>query len=187
MTEIEKIKYAKSFIDKLANGINPIDDTLAPEQDIINNVRLSRCFFFVSDILRQVIENGGVKKLKKSEKLPFSINQKELESYKFSDNPICMSEMLKGINSLIDTNVMQKLTYADVCEWLIDINLLEIFIDSKGKNRKKPTSQGKNIGITLETRINQRYGDYPVIVYNKDAQKFIIDNIDSIINFKNSK
>lgn len=27
MTEIEKIAYAKSFIDKLANGINPLDDT----------------------------------------------------------------------------------------------------------------------------------------------------------------
>lgn len=26
MTESEKIAYAKSFIDKLANGINPIDD-----------------------------------------------------------------------------------------------------------------------------------------------------------------
>ena len=58
MTELEKIAYAKSFIDKLANGINPVDDTPIPEGDIANNVRLSRCFFYVSDILRQVIENG---------------------------------------------------------------------------------------------------------------------------------
>lgn len=28
MTELEKIEYAKSFIDKLANGINPLDDTI---------------------------------------------------------------------------------------------------------------------------------------------------------------
>ena len=28
MTELEKIEYAKSFIDKLANGINPLDDTM---------------------------------------------------------------------------------------------------------------------------------------------------------------
>ena len=27
MTELEKIEYAKSFIDKLANGINPLDET----------------------------------------------------------------------------------------------------------------------------------------------------------------
>lgn len=44
MTELEKIEYAKSFIDKLANGINPLDDTPISETDIVNNVRLSRCF-----------------------------------------------------------------------------------------------------------------------------------------------
>ena len=54
MTELEKIAYAKSFIDKLANGINPLDGTPIPEGDITNNVRLSRCFFYVSDILGQV-------------------------------------------------------------------------------------------------------------------------------------
>ena len=51
MTELEKISYAKSFLDQLANGINPLDGTPIPENDIANNVRLSRCFFFVSDIL----------------------------------------------------------------------------------------------------------------------------------------
>ena len=61
MTELEKIERAKMYMDKLANGINPIDDTMAPDDDLINNVRLSRCFFFVSDVLRQVIENGGTK------------------------------------------------------------------------------------------------------------------------------
>ena len=60
MTELEKIEYAKSFIDKLANGINPLDDTPIPEGDIANHVRLSRCFFYVSDILRRVVENGGI-------------------------------------------------------------------------------------------------------------------------------
>ena len=52
MTELEKIVYAKSFIDKLANGINPLDDTLIPDGDVVNNVRLSRCFFYVSSILQ---------------------------------------------------------------------------------------------------------------------------------------
>ena len=60
MTELEKIAYAKSFIDKLANGINPLDDTPVPEDDIVNNVRLSRCFFYVSDLLRQVYDDRSV-------------------------------------------------------------------------------------------------------------------------------
>ena len=60
MTELEKIAYAKSFIDKLANGINPLEDTPIPEDDIVNNVRLSRCFFYVSDLLRQVYDDRSV-------------------------------------------------------------------------------------------------------------------------------
>jgi hypothetical protein len=69
MTELEKIEYAKSFIDKLAEGINPIDNTPIPDGDIANNLRLSRCFFYVSDILRRVIENGGVESAKSSKKV----------------------------------------------------------------------------------------------------------------------
>ena len=94
MTELEKIEYAKSFIDKLANGINPIDNKPAPENDIINNVRLSRCFFYVSDILRQVIENGGVQapKNKKEKKQPFSITQEQLQQYQYTKGRISLSE-----------------------------------------------------------------------------------------------
>lgn len=55
MTELEKMQRAKMYIDRLANGINPIDDAPAADSDIINNVRISRCLFYVSDILGQVI------------------------------------------------------------------------------------------------------------------------------------
>lgn len=120
MTELEKIAYAKSFIDKLANGINPIDNQPVAEYDVVNNVRLTRCFFFVSDILRQVIENGGTIPPKKKAK------------------------------------------------------------SSYGKSQKRPTEIGKQIGISLETR-NGINGEYQVVVYNKEAQAFILDNIDAII------
>ena len=46
MTELEKIEYAKTFIDKLANGINPLDDTSIPENDIANN----------EDVLKSYVE-----------------------------------------------------------------------------------------------------------------------------------
>ena len=64
MTELEKIAYAKTYIEKLANGINPLTDQPVPDSDSINNVRISRCLFYVSDILRQIAENGGVSQRK---------------------------------------------------------------------------------------------------------------------------
>ena len=57
MTEIEKIAYAKSFIDKLAIGIDPTDGTLIPDGEVALNPRLSKCFLYVADILSKIIEN----------------------------------------------------------------------------------------------------------------------------------
>lgn len=58
MTELEKIAYAKTYIEKLANGINPLTDQPVPDSDSINNVRISRCLFYVSDILRHNAVKG---------------------------------------------------------------------------------------------------------------------------------
>lgn len=59
MDDLELTCRAKIYIEKLANGINPLTDDNVPEGDIVNNVKISRCLFFVSDVLEKVIENGG--------------------------------------------------------------------------------------------------------------------------------
>ena len=60
MTELETLQRAKMYLDKLANGINPLTDSLLPDSDCVNQVRISRCLFYVSDVLRKLIENGGI-------------------------------------------------------------------------------------------------------------------------------
>ena len=100
MTELETLERAKIYMEKLANGINPIDGSVIPDEDVVNNVRLSRCFFYVSDVLRQVIENGGVTPQKKSKKEPFLLTIEQREAFDFSAAPIPISEISKRINML---------------------------------------------------------------------------------------
>ena len=71
MTELETMQRAKMYMDKLAQGIDPISDLELPEDSALNNVRLARCFFYVSGILDQVIRNGG--QVGTVEKAEFSI------------------------------------------------------------------------------------------------------------------
>ena len=80
MTDLEIMQHAKEYLDKLARGIDPLTGREVPEGEIINNVRISRCLFYVSDVLRQVIENGGiqVKSVKSSEKAPFALSFEDL-------------------------------------------------------------------------------------------------------------
>ena len=78
MIELEKIERARMYMYKLANGINPLDDSVIPESDIVNNVRLSRCFFFVSSILDQVIEKENAAANNKTLKTPSAISEEKL-------------------------------------------------------------------------------------------------------------
>ena len=185
MTELEKMQRAKMYIDKLANGINPIDDTAAPENDVINNDRISRCFCYVSDILRQVIENGGVVKgIKSVSKSPFFLTNEQRNQYIPTDKPITLSEITKSLNAIADLEKCKKLSYSLITAWLISIGALELRNSFDGKQKKYPTRQGVELGITNETRIGINR-EYNVVVYNKDAQLLIVDNIEAIIALKN--
>ena len=186
MTELEKIAYAKSFIDKLANGINPLDDTPIPDDDIANNVRLSRCFFYVSSILQKEIdrERRKAQKEKKPEKLPFSITPEQLQHFEYSTYPISVSAMGKKINWLVREDIeekrMEKFSYRKINYWLRDIGMIEWREWDNGKSKRFPTPEGEAIGLVLQ--IWENYGrKSPVIYLSEEAQRFIIDNIEAVM------
>ena len=182
MTELEKIQRAKMYIDKMANGINPIDDTSVKETDIINNVRISRCLFYVSEVLRQVIENNGTIRKTKTKKLPFHLSDENKKKFVFSSVPIPAREILKQLNELVDLKTCSKLTYTSISNWLISINALRLEKTSDEKNVKRPTKYGQELGISVEKRIGTN-GVYMVVLYNLNAQQFIIDNLEAIITY----
>lgn len=187
MTELEMIERAKMYMDKLANGVNPIDDTLAPEEDIINNVRLSRCFFFVSDVLRRVIENGGTEPArakKRPPKVPLDIPFEARAQFAYSDSPISASEIAKRVNDLIEDDRMEKLTYANIVTWLTEIGMMEWAAAPDGKRAKLPTKTGAENGILVESREGGN-GPYQAVVYNRAAQQFLVDNLDAILAAEN--
>ena len=59
MNELEKLQRARMYINKLANGIDPLNGQSIESDSLLNNVRLSRCFFYVAEVLDSVIANNG--------------------------------------------------------------------------------------------------------------------------------
>lgn len=182
MTELETMQRAKMYVDKLARGINPISDEPANENDVINNVRISRCLFYVSDILGQVIDNGGqvVPVKNKVKKLPFFVTEEQLDNFEFSLKPIPVSEIAARLSALVDENVYQKMNYLKIRNWLIELEMLTEETIPNGKSAFLPTESGIAAGIRTEVR-NGRTGSYTVVVYSIEAQQFIIDNMDAIL------
>ena len=179
MTELEKIAYARSFIDKLANGINPLDDTPIPEGDVVNNVRLSRCFYYVSDILRQVYENGGVGKVEKT--IPFSVTREQISQFECSPYPISASEISRKLADIVKNPLMKSFSVPKLNQWLIQRDLLRESADSFGKIRKLPTEQGRALGICSEQKMG-RNGEYIAVLFDTRAQRFIVNNIYEILS-----
>ena len=186
LNESEKLLKAKSYLDKLANGINPITNELASENDTINNIHISRCLFYVSDVLRNLIENNSNPQKKKNSKIPFSVTPQQLADYVFDDNPITVTEITKKLNSLINTEEMKGIKTTSITNWLIKINMLEYFADENGKNHKIPTENGIQLGITTQERLGM-YGSYKVVLYDSNVQQFILDNIDTIAYYNTQK
>ncbi len=186
-TEVEMLTKAKMYMEKLASGVDPLSGNLASENDVINQLKLSRCFTYVAGVLQSVIDNGGkVEKVASSKKLPFYLPLEDRDDFEFSDDPIPVSILTERINSLIDTDTMFKMKYRSITSWLVSVGILEEKVDSDGKTKKVPTKDGNAVGITSQQRTGM-YGVYYVTVYNRVAQKFILDNIDTITEINNTK
>lgn len=181
MTDLEIMQHAKEYLDKLARGIDPLTGREVPEGEIINNVRISRCLFYVSDVLRQVIENGGiqVKTVKSSEKAPFALSFENRARYSFGDWPVTVSVIAQRLNELVDLSTMQKLKTTSITAFLMQSDLLFEEESPNGSKNKRPTEAGRSLGITTTVR-NGQNGEYTAVIYSEEAQQFILDNLDAI-------
>ena len=151
--DIKLVSHAKDYIDDLAKGINPFTKEEIDENDIVNQVKISRCLFFVSEVLEEVIANGGVGTKKKEKLLPFDAGTLDLSAFDYSSDPIGITEITRRINALKPDN-MQKLKLSALSEWLIDIGMLELVV-AGGKSKKRPTLQGTQLGIGEVERFTQ--------------------------------
>ena len=179
MEEKEILLRAKTYIDKLANGINPLDGEPVKDDDIVNNVRISRCLFYVSGVLQQVIENGvGVQK-KHAKKVEFFITQDAIERIEYSDTPLVLKEFVQRINTTINQEEVKTLPCVAYREWLQQAGLLA----PTETYQVLPTETGAELGISLENRIGSK-GEYTVVVYNRNAQEFIVNHLQEIASFQ---
>ena len=185
MNDLELLKHAKSYIDKMANGIDPLTNETVPESDLLNNIKISRCLFYVSGVLQGLLTGDSQRAAsprKAGRKCEFSITEEELSKYEFSQEPLTVSELTHRINSLVDLENMKPLHYRTITEWLSGIGLLEEKERPCGGLTKRPTESGEQLGISVEERVGIDGNVYYVNIYDIQAQQYIIDNLIEALN-----
>lgn len=183
--EIDKLQRAKLYIDKLAKGIDPITEYQIHNESVLNNERLSKCFAYVSEVLQKVINNGGLYINNNHQKVEFFLTGNQKNDLINLDTHMFFSEFIKKVNEITQGNNCGRLKYRRVKEWLSDQGFLLTYTDETNNRRKKVTIKGESIGIRGEMRDSNR-GPYQVIFLNSEAQSYIIQNIDNILQNKKS-
>ena len=182
MTELETMQRAKVYMDKLAQGIDPVTNQEVPEDSLLNSVRLARCFFYVSDVLEQVIANGGV--IGGKPKLQaFTITREQLSKVQISREPVRVTQLVEMISAAVNDPKMKKLSTTVITNWLLEKGFLEKQTAPEGKSRRVPTENGLRIGLATQTRQGQ-YGEYQAVFYNAEAQQFVLDNLFAMLEEK---
>ena len=176
--DIELLKRAKSYIDDMSNGISPITKARVSKDDLINNTRISKCLFYVSCVLNDYL----VKEERKVPKPKFYLTDDEKKKFTYNGDLI-VSSLARKISDLKTNEDMRNLKCTSFTNWLLSLGYLKV-VEQDGKNRNLPTEKGRNLGLYSQIRLGYR-GRYEVVLYNKNAQIFIMDNLDKIISFAN--
>ena len=178
MTELEKMRHAHGYILNLANGIDPISAQELPNDTALNNVRLSRCFFYVADILNQVIDNGGcVGEYKGGE---FVLSDEFRARLLTVGRDVSITDFVKPINEQAMLFGMKRIPVTAFTAWMMEKGFLTENIYN-GKRRKDLTEDGESLGIFTEERTGKIGQPYKAIIYTQRAQQFLLDNLDEIV------
>ena len=195
MEKIELVKRAKMYLKLLGDGVHPVTGDVIPEDSAFMDEKIKRCFSFISQILDEYIElSEKVEKLESgkektiivaSKKQEFSITQEQCDSIRLSKKPITVLSFMKNINSVIDSDSMEKLTSTRINKWLTNRGLVTT---SKvqtmvSKTVYKPSDFATQIGIIEEETVDKKSGELKTqLKLGESAQLFIIENLRDIIS-----
>ena len=174
-SEFEKIAMAKSVLEKIAQGTNPANGEVIAGESFLNDPKLVRCFYFISEVLDRVLT--GLYKVKASE---FFITKEQKNRVKLPEGKIGVSTFSNCINRVIDLSLSKKLTGVELNRRLKQMGILgELKIDET-KSRTVTNDKSKEFGFEMEHRIFKGL-EYEMVVMNDQGKKYLLENLESIM------
>lgn len=166
------LRRAQMYIEAMSQGINPVTGEVVCDNDTLNNIKVSRCLFFVNDILKELICNNGKlhrEKVPRVQKQNFVYNEHLMQQVTVCNTPISLSEIIRNILKIYGDET--KLTYKMVAELLLNKG---IYIKNAENSPKYiATPESKKYGIYTELRHTMQ-GDRLITLYNSEGQKYLL-------------
>lgn len=184
--EIEMYQRAKAILEKLAFGVNPYTGEVLDEESVFQYPETIRSLFTAIRLLDERTNMKDSSKKTRGRKRQFSITQEEIQYVRYSEDPLPITRIVERINEATDTTGKKKLNYKLPVNWLHSHGLIEEKV-VEGKTVKYPTDEGRKMGISIEKRVSTTTGEYYVTLYDINAQQFIVENINLMVDEEESK
>lgn len=179
--DIEKIKKARIVLDKMANGINPIDGSKIEQESFLDDPRIIRCLFYVNEILQMVIDGSLADKNLDRKKLPFVITEEEKQQVEFPEGSIGVNAFSQCINKVINPHRSKKLSGMELNRQLKKMGILAEEVDEQGKKKTILPPESMKYGIHTEL-VNYNGNEYEKVVFNSKGVHFLLENLEKIMS-----
>ena len=109
----------------------------------------------------------------------FSPTAAQLANFRYSDEPIALSELHHRLDELVDHRKMRYIARSRIPVWLVLTGFLNPARLTERRYAGAPTDAGLSIGLFMKTYTDE-YGERNVLMFNREAQEFIIDHLSVI-------
>lgn len=178
MDELKVTMQAKAYLDALARGIDPISGEKLPEDTVLNQERLSRCFAYVSKQLQEKIEDEWFQRSCETWREAL-LASGTLEHVPYSKEPLSLRELLEALGFSGASDSAKKLPQVAVLEWLAREGFLEAEKRPSGGTGYRSTAWGEMAGFSV--RDEQTESSRLYVVCGEAAQHLIVNDLDKII------
>lgn len=179
--DLRKLDIAIEYVQRMSEGYNPVNNIPADDDSVLNNPNVIRCMFFVKEVLKEVKRNNGLigSKREKAKKEPFPFEI--LKEFHYEEDK-SISHLLRQIQSPAGEKNIKKISIQTITTWLKNADYLtEEYCQEAGKISTVPTEKGKALGIYTELR-SYSNNTYLIVIYNRNAQEFLVKNLEAIVN-----
>ncbi|MDO4490938.1 MAG: hypothetical protein Q4B85_07735 [Lachnospiraceae bacterium] len=177
---MNKLEVAMKYVDRMADGKNPVKNTAAEEDSILNNPNVIRCMYFIKEVLTAVKENDGIigGKAPKPQKNPFPYEC--LSSFQYIEDTT-VSHFLAQLKALANDPDVSGIKVKTVTDWLT-VNGYLVYVQDKYTGKKHPevTEAGTEFGLYMNERTSMRGESYISIMYSRKAQEYLAANLEKI-------
>lgn len=180
--DMEKLNTALAYIQRIADGKNPVNNQYVEEDAVLNNPNVIRCMYFVKDVLEEVRRNQGYIGKKAGKKAIPDFPLAALSAFRYEEDRN-ITGLVGQLNGLTDTSECKKLSYTPISRWLkLNGYLNEEFSAEVNKQMTMPTEKGRQLEIYTEKRTSLYGNDYLAVIYGRTAQEFIVRNMEKILS-----